>query len=604
MDSERVKKNSLTRFASRIRRESSRLILFIDGLDEFSGPPEDLLGLLGRLQRDHNIKLCVASRQWTVFWDAFRQNPSLRMEALTKPDIDKFITGRFKESRAIDDLKKTPQFAKSISELTEQVRTRAEGVFLWVVLVVEQLLVTTRDTPSPQAIWDAFSGIPGDLQDLYDQIHNDVSLTKKEITSKLYRLVMEWKRTWNNLTEATALWAAVNYSDRTIETDYPKPSEEGNAVLLLERLLAGHTKGLLQLSRSITVSQVPTVDFLHRTAFDWVRETERWDTVCSWSPNFHPTITLIATFVSQLYGLVDANQGSGRLQDFHRQFHRQCILRIFQLSAEVENTSANRAALATILDRIAIDLLLPTKIHSFFGATYLSNIRDGTPEITRPVEVLAAAWCCQTYLADKLDRLDHCELFPNVSTLSAFRRWVFGEQHLAPLSILEAAVLGGPISSHSNDEGYPPQATGASNLAQWNTRCWSDTWVLRRLETISLILKANPKSRSRKETTREASLQSLLLSPPSRKSSLEHLYWELLHKAANPSRRRRGNRQNFRRLGKEARMSSSQEDEPFSLENEARKRIPLAHRSAFRLEFPDFTPLINPQSKIIWKQQQ
>jgi len=171
------------------------LILFIDGLDEFSGPPEDLLGLLGRLQRDHSIKLCVASRQWTVFWDAFRQNPSLRMEALTKPDIDKFITGRFKESRAIDDLKKTPQFAKSISELTEQIRTRAEGVFLWVVLVVEQLLVTARDTPSPQAIWDAFSGIPGDLQDLYDQIHNDVSLTKKEITSKLYRLVMEWKRT-------------------------------------------------------------------------------------------------------------------------------------------------------------------------------------------------------------------------------------------------------------------------------------------------------------------------------------------------------------------------------------------------------------------------
>lgn len=589
-------KNSLIRFASRVRKESSRLILFIDGLDEFSGPPEELLGLLSRLQRDDGIKLCVASRQWTVFWDAFRQNPSLRMEALTRPDIDKFITGRFKESRAIDDLKKVPQFAASISELIEQIRTRAEGVFLWVVLVVEQLLLTARDTPSLKAIWDAFSDIPGDLQDLYDQIHNDASLTRKEITSKLYRLVMEWKRTLNNLTEATALWAAVNYSDLTTETCYPRPSEEGNAVLLLERLLAGHTKGLLQLSRSTTVSEVPTVDFLHRTAFDWVREAERWDTVCSWSPGFHPTITLVATFVSQLYGLVDTSQHPGKLQDFHR----DCIVRIFQLSAEVENTSDNRAALIRILDRIAIDALLPPNIHSFFGATYLANrIRNGEREITRPVEILAAAWCCKTYLADKLDRLDQCELFHDVSASSALRRWVFRERYLGPVSILEAAVLGGPLPpvESVNEIRLFKAVKYTGEVERWNTRCWGDVWVLRRLETISLILQANSKSPSRKVRTPEASLQDLLFNPrQKRKSSPEYVYWELLHEAVNP---RRENRHTLRKSGK----ASHNSQDLFSLDSEARKRFPRVHRSASRLDFPDFPPLTNPQSKIIWKER-
>ncbi len=73
----------------------SKVCLFIDGLDEFDGDHEHLVRLFHDLvQANQHLKVCVASRPWLVFQDAFHRRPNLRLEDLTHADIKHFVSSR------------------------------------------------------------------------------------------------------------------------------------------------------------------------------------------------------------------------------------------------------------------------------------------------------------------------------------------------------------------------------------------------------------------------------------------------------------------------------------------------------------------------------
>lgn len=209
----------LLRFAVGIKGKA-RLALFIDGLDEYDGNQEELVAFLQKLHKDHDPKLCVSSRPWNIFSDAFRLSPSLTMEELTQPDIDIYVEGHLSESPAIQQLRGL--YPDSINELMESVRTKAGGVFLWVVLVVEQLVITARDRPQLQEVWKVFNALPRGLEELYNTIQGNINSDAQKVASKLYQLVMEWKRMWSGQMDAICLWVAIEGSDPTQKTIYPE----------------------------------------------------------------------------------------------------------------------------------------------------------------------------------------------------------------------------------------------------------------------------------------------------------------------------------------------------------------------------------------------
>lgn len=127
---------------------SWRFCFFIDGLDEFDESngldPEhqtcytDLIKLFSAWTRNRpNVKLCVSSRDWNLFKEAFSARQRLRLQDLTKNDIKVLVQNSLKEhgSSFHDRSSADPQFVK----LVEQIVERAEGVFLWVVLVLKSL---------------------------------------------------------------------------------------------------------------------------------------------------------------------------------------------------------------------------------------------------------------------------------------------------------------------------------------------------------------------------------------------------------------------------------------------------------------------------------
>ncbi|KAL6354114.1 hypothetical protein LRP88_12448 [Fusarium phalaenopsidis] len=89
-------------FKRAIRHISSKakVALFVDGLDEFEGDLEPLISTMRDvISHSSFVKLCTASRPWNEFQKAFKDVPSLRLQDLTRSDIQKYVEARFNENQ-------------------------------------------------------------------------------------------------------------------------------------------------------------------------------------------------------------------------------------------------------------------------------------------------------------------------------------------------------------------------------------------------------------------------------------------------------------------------------------------------------------------------
>ncbi|KAF2823870.1 hypothetical protein CC86DRAFT_384404 [Ophiobolus disseminans] len=160
----------LRRAFDRIISDRSRQYFFlIDGLDEFGGESREIIDFVMAASQP-NVKLCVASRPWIAFEDAFQQRPSLRLEHLTWQDISIYVTEHFRKNdqyRLL--LESEPDAAKS---LTLEIVDKASGVFLWVYLVVQSLLEGLSNADRMSDLQARLDALPSDLEDLFNVILN------------------------------------------------------------------------------------------------------------------------------------------------------------------------------------------------------------------------------------------------------------------------------------------------------------------------------------------------------------------------------------------------------------------------------------------------
>lgn len=95
----------LLRTLSYVSRDTA-IGLFVDGVDEFDGDHDELTRFFKHVIDITSIKMCMASRPWPVFEDAFQNKPCLRMEDLTYQDIKNFVTAKFQEDSGFSQLQR------------------------------------------------------------------------------------------------------------------------------------------------------------------------------------------------------------------------------------------------------------------------------------------------------------------------------------------------------------------------------------------------------------------------------------------------------------------------------------------------------------------
>ena len=151
------------------RHVKIRILLLLDALDEHQGDNDMLASLLKTLvdKSDNErvkLKMCLASRSWTVFQQHFGNRPGFSIHDHTREDIMTYIKAKL-EHCGPQEIHQSNH--DNITPLASLVATRASGVFIWVRLVVDLLAKGIQDGTPNRILEEKVNKIPQELRDLY-----------------------------------------------------------------------------------------------------------------------------------------------------------------------------------------------------------------------------------------------------------------------------------------------------------------------------------------------------------------------------------------------------------------------------------------------------
>lgn len=174
----------------------TRFCIFIDGLDEFEDPHDDLDNLvdhLNHLQDLDNVKVCVSSRPELELVNRLRRLKHLRLQDLNYGDIKKFVHQSFVKTN-LSEYDRT----KMVNEVVQ----RAEGVFLWASLVTQSLVKGSKAHDDPDIMQARLHSLPRDMNKLFEQMLSNVDDAYRESLA-LYVQLMMLSREGTGLDEIT-----------------------------------------------------------------------------------------------------------------------------------------------------------------------------------------------------------------------------------------------------------------------------------------------------------------------------------------------------------------------------------------------------------------
>ncbi|KAF2728839.1 hypothetical protein EJ04DRAFT_556507 [Polyplosphaeria fusca] len=256
--------------------ESLRFLIFIDGLDEFDKDPAELVSFVTDIDSiaPNNLKLCVASRPWLVFEEKFAAFSRLRLEDLTRPDIQLHW-------------KSLLQFHPTAAEhLMTEVVDKASGVFLWVTLVIASLLNGLRDGDTIADLTERVGRLPSGLEDLFRSILKQLEPDYLVQACEMFQLVTE---AVEPLTMLDIYFAIAGFE--SCMNAKVKPLMFSELCFMADnarRRILSRCKGLLETHDFELRKHDASVQFLHRTVRDFFRSPEIWHYIRSQAPLVDP----------------------------------------------------------------------------------------------------------------------------------------------------------------------------------------------------------------------------------------------------------------------------------------------------------------------------
>jgi hypothetical protein len=295
-----------------------KLCFFIDGLDEYEGDHEEMAELLKQVALSPHVKFCLSSRPWIIFEEAFQGLPTLRLQDLTAQDIKAYVADKLEGHSQMHKLsQKEPERA---SELVTEIVTKASGVFLWVVLVVRDLLRGLRNRDDISDLQKRLKAVPSELEELYTQMLGHVDPLYQEQASRTFQIFRILSKRGDEgsspfLLTSLFLNIAITSTQETALAAKLKPMSREEMKEKSQHLdwhLKSRCDGLLEIhcgekeNHSIEAYYINTahkrVSYLHRTVRDFlesepvktrmVQHTERTD--------FEPNISIMIALIIRL----------------------------------------------------------------------------------------------------------------------------------------------------------------------------------------------------------------------------------------------------------------------------------------------------------------
>jgi hypothetical protein len=271
-------------------QQSCRICIFIDGLDEFIGDGEALIEMLKMLQSSE-LKLCLSSRPHRSYNDAFGSFAKLKLQDLTEADMRIFVSDKLQVPRLAIR-------SENVAEIIDTILGKAEGVFLWVDLVVKEVLKGLKNGDSLSQLDERLRLLPSDIEGFYAHMLGNIDKIYQKEAADLFQMALV-DLTGSLLNVSLVLYKAfeqvprmsiqdaIKHCDLTnkripticaglleihIDKEQSEAHWEGNPSYLCPPIRYGLSDELAEMS---LYESSHHVHFIHRTFFDFLRECEQ-----------------------------------------------------------------------------------------------------------------------------------------------------------------------------------------------------------------------------------------------------------------------------------------------------------------------------------------
>ncbi|KIW85442.1 hypothetical protein Z517_00832 [Fonsecaea pedrosoi CBS 271.37] len=293
-----------------VQAVDQRFCFFLDGLDEFRDDVDGTTAIraIQDVLKDQNrTKLCISSRPQTSLDALYQGCPKIIMQDLTETDIRSYIEDNLTGSPLTSHLGGTSSM--QASQLVDEVVVRADGVFLWVTLVVKSLLRGIKNEDNWETLMERLDQLPSEIFDLYahmwKRMADDYPIYAKE--AALYLKIIQCFGQQNlfqmtimaddhlraHFSKSTATWGMEQFEmevdhNKTekriavccagfLEVSYKPPDHflekelEVRKTRLEQSALKQQPQVLQRLLQYYRLEMTTTVDFVHRTAAEFLR---------------------------------------------------------------------------------------------------------------------------------------------------------------------------------------------------------------------------------------------------------------------------------------------------------------------------------------------
>lgn len=271
----------------------------IDGLDEQHQDVGNTINVLKAITSRPSVKVCVSSRPWHIFETDLGQDSSRRLDLhdLTKNDIRRYVEERLVIAGKVP---RVGEHYTTYQGLVNQIVDRAQGVFLWVQLVVSSLLRGIADGDNVDEICRRLETTPDDLDDYLERIFHRIESTNRSESAHILLVLCEATTTTLPLYTVTALqhdWCDIKLA---LQANF-KAVEEAEIDEDKDRMAArldARCSDFVALSRTelpswdIRSDRRFEVKLLHKAVLDFLTTGKGRRTLDQWAPKFNPHIAL------------------------------------------------------------------------------------------------------------------------------------------------------------------------------------------------------------------------------------------------------------------------------------------------------------------------
>ncbi|KAF7861959.1 hypothetical protein EAF04_007840 [Stromatinia cepivora] len=292
--------------------QSFKLCLFVDGLDEYEGQPSTIAEYFSMLAQVPWLKICLSSRPLLEFDDTFGSGPSLRLQDLTRTDIDHFVKSTLQKNVNYQHLC-VEQPVQALSYIRKIV-SRADGVFLWVKLVLQEIERGLANRDSPQDLQERIEIVPLDLEELFSSMLDNIDpfyIKKAALIFLIVRAAHICERSVKTL-DTLSLSFALDYGTSRAEGTTFNLQELQMRNINIRDHLKVRCAGLLEIGRRYSPGFEYLgyrVVYLHRSVRDYLERPEIRSKLFNHvsETQFEPYTPLMCSYVREL-GISEARK--------------------------------------------------------------------------------------------------------------------------------------------------------------------------------------------------------------------------------------------------------------------------------------------------------